>query len=88
MFNKPTSALKAGLLNKRSCLAAAFGVTKLTIINANESGYTLLCSLSLTWMFNKSTPGASLLNKSSCLAPALRVTKFIIARDTNLVTLC
>jgi hypothetical protein len=29
MFNKPTSATEAGLLNKSSCLAPALGGTKL-----------------------------------------------------------
>ncbi len=38
-------------------------------------GYTLLCYLSRTFMFNKPALEVGLLNKSSCLAPALGVTK-------------
>ncbi len=49
-------------------------------------GHTLLCYLSPTWMFNRTTTG--LLNIRSCLAPTLGVTKFINVKDMILVTLC
>jgi hypothetical protein len=62
MFNKPT--FEACSLNKCSCLAHDLGMTKFITITA-IFGHTLLCYLSLTWMFNKPTSVAGLLNKRS-----------------------
>ncbi len=56
MFNKPTSG--ASLLNKSSCLVPAICVTKFIIVSY-DLGHTLLCCLSRTQMFNKSTSGAA-----------------------------
>ncbi len=41
------------MLNKNSSLAVPLGVTKFTIIIANEFGHTLLCCLSLTYKFGR-----------------------------------
>jgi hypothetical protein len=45
-------ASESGLLNKSLRLATAVGVTKF-VSQCFRSGHTLLCYLSLTWMFNK-----------------------------------
>jgi len=55
---------EAGLLNKSSCLAPALDLTKLTNVRDIIFGHTLLCHLSPTYMFNKSTSEVGLLTSN------------------------
>ncbi len=85
MVIKSTS--EAGLLNKSSSLAAAFGVTKFTSSNGYKYGH-ILCTAKIKLRWSTNPPQRLFFNKSSSLGAALVVTKFITVMATNLVTLC
>ncbi len=82
VVQQPTSV--AGLLNKSSCLAPAFGVVECMIVKD---------IIFVTWLkshlvVQQPTSVTGLLNKSSCLAPALGFIKCIIVKDIIFVRLC
>ncbi len=62
------------MLNNRSCLAPALGVDKYPTARY-DFGYTWLCYISQTYMFNKRIY-VSLLMKSSWLTTTLGMAKF------------
>jgi hypothetical protein len=86
LFNEPAS----GLLNKRSCLAPALGVTKFTTIIAMLFHTSFSCSLSPAKIFNK--PTSEFVNRvydfqSSTQVGQLNVKKIISIAFGNWVTL-
>ncbi len=79
------SQAEAGSFKQKLMLSSSFRCYQIHNCHRNDFGHTLLCYLSWTDVFNKST--SCLLNKGSCLSTTLSVTKFINMRYLILVIL-